>query len=85
VALRTLSSRFSVVVWAPGNHELWTHPEDPVQARGEERYRLLVELCRSLGVVTPEDPYLVWDGPEGAVTIAPLSSCTIIRSFLAAC
>jgi len=71
-ALRTLSSRFSVVVWAPGNHELWTHPEDPVQARGEERYRLLVELCRSLGVVTPEDPYLVWDGPEGAVTIAPL-------------
>jgi 3',5'-cyclic AMP phosphodiesterase CpdA len=71
-ALRTLSSRFSTVVWAPGNHELWTHHEDPVQARGEERYRLLVELCRSLGVVTPEDPYRVWDGPGGTVTIVPL-------------
>jgi len=71
-ALRTLSSRFSTVVWVPGNHELWTHPEDPVKARGEARYQRLVELCRSLGVRTPEDPYLVWDGPGGPATIAPL-------------
>jgi 3',5'-cyclic AMP phosphodiesterase CpdA len=71
-ALRTLSSRFATVIWTPGNHELWTHRADPVQARGVERYQLLVELCRSLGVVTPEDPYRVWEGPEGAVTIAPL-------------
>ena len=71
-ALRTLSSRFAKLVWVPGNHELWTHREDPVQVRGEERYRLLVELCRSLGIVTPEDPYPVWDGPGGAVTIVPL-------------
>ena len=70
-ALRTLSARFSMVIWTPGNHELWTHPKDPVKARGEERYRLLVELCRGLGVVTPEDPYRIWDGPDGAVTIAP--------------
>lgn len=71
-ALATLSRRFETVVWAPGNHELWTHREDPVQLRGEERYRHLVELCRSLGVVTPEDPYRVWTGPGGAATIAPL-------------
>ncbi len=71
-ALWTLSKRFATVVWAPGNHELWTHPQDAVQLRGEERYTHLVELCRSLGVTTPEDPYLVWDGPGGPVTIAPL-------------
>ena len=71
-ALRTLSSRFATVIWAPGNHELWTHPEDPVQARGVERYQLLVETCRGLGILTPEDPYPVWDGPEGPVAIAPL-------------
>ena len=71
-ALRTLSQQFAKVVWVPGNHELWTHPADPVQLRGEERYRHLVELCRSLGVVTPEDPYPVWHGPGGPVTIAPL-------------
>jgi 3',5'-cyclic AMP phosphodiesterase CpdA len=71
-ALRTLSSRFASVIWVPGNHDLWTHPEDPVQARGVERYQLLVEKCRSLGIVTPEDPYPVWDGPGGPVTIAPL-------------
>ncbi len=23
---RTLTERFATVVWAPGNHELWTHP-----------------------------------------------------------
>ena len=71
-ALGMLSSRFGTVIWAPGNHELWTHPQDEVQLRGVERYRLLVETCRSLGIVTPEDPYRVWDGPEGPVTVAPL-------------
>jgi 3',5'-cyclic AMP phosphodiesterase CpdA len=68
-ALTTLSKRFRTVVWVPGNHELWTHREDPVQLRGERRYRHLVELCRSLGVLTPEDPYQVWEGPGGPVTI----------------
>jgi 3',5'-cyclic AMP phosphodiesterase CpdA len=71
-ALGGLSERFAKVVWAPGNHELWTHRDDPVQLRGEQRYRHLVELCRSLGVVTPEDPYPVWYGPGGPVTVAPL-------------
>jgi len=67
-ALGKLSERFTRVVWAPGNHELWTHPRDPVRLRGEERYRRLVEMCRGLGVTTPEDPYPVWQG----MTIAPL-------------
>jgi 3',5'-cyclic AMP phosphodiesterase CpdA len=67
-----LAGRFAKVVWVPGNHELWTHPSDSLQLRGEERYRYLVEICRSLGVVTPEDPFPVWTGPGGPVTIAPL-------------
>src|SRR5215475_12370989 len=54
-ALRILSERFATVVWAPGNHELWTHHEDPVRLRGEDRYLFLVDLCRDLGVLTPED------------------------------
>jgi predicted phosphodiesterase len=70
--LRTLSEQFAVVVWVPGNHELWTHPDDEVQLRGEERYAHLVKMCRSLGVLTPEDPYPVWDGLGGRVTIVPL-------------
>ncbi|GAA4195238.1 metallophosphoesterase [Streptosporangium oxazolinicum] len=71
-ALGLLAGRFEKVVWAPGNHELWTHPSDPVQLRGEERYRHLVEVCRNLGVATPEDPYPTWTGPGGPVTVAPL-------------
>jgi 3',5'-cyclic AMP phosphodiesterase CpdA len=71
-ALRTLSERFATVVWVPGNHELWTPPRDPLQLRGEERYRHLVEVCRSLGVVTPEDPYPIWTGAGGPVAIVPL-------------
>ncbi|MBB2914589.1 3',5'-cyclic AMP phosphodiesterase CpdA [Streptosporangium becharense] len=70
--LGTLRERFAAVVWAPGNHELWTHPSDPVQLRGEERYRHLVETCRNIGVTTPEDPYPTWEGPGGPVTVAPL-------------
>ncbi|WP_205314891.1 metallophosphoesterase family protein [Nonomuraea lactucae] len=71
-ALGLLSDRFATVVWAPGNHELWSPREDPVQLRGAARYRHLVELCRSLGVITPEDPYPVWRGEGGPVTVAPL-------------
>ncbi|MGH3274921.1 MAG: metallophosphoesterase family protein [Streptosporangiaceae bacterium] len=71
-ALRTLADRFAVVIWVPGNHELWTRPRDPVQSRGAARYQHLVDLCRSLGVLTPEDPYPVWEGVAGPVVIAPL-------------
>ncbi|MEV8019131.1 metallophosphoesterase [Streptomyces sp. NPDC086554] len=71
-ALRTLTDRFAKVVWTPGNHELWTHPSDPVKLRGEARYRHIVELCRELGAATPEDPYPVWRGAGGPATVAPL-------------
>lgn len=71
-ALSTLASRFSRVVWVPGNHELWTHPDDPVRARGVARYEALVRLCRSLGVTTPEDPYPVWRGAGGPAVVVPL-------------
>jgi 3',5'-cyclic AMP phosphodiesterase CpdA len=71
-SLRLLSGRFAQVIWVPGNHDLWTHPRDPVQLGGERRYRHLVEFCRGLGVITPEDPFPRWDGPGGPVTIVPL-------------
>lgn len=70
--LRTLRDRFATVIWVPGNHELWTSPKDEVQLRGAARYEHLVERCRELDVVTPEDPYPVWDGPGGPVAVAPL-------------
>ncbi|GLY04353.1 metallophosphoesterase [Actinoplanes sp. NBRC 101535] len=70
--LRHLAGRFAKVIWAPGNHELWTHPKDPVTARGDRRYQQLVAACRSLGVVTPEDPFPVWTGTGGPVVVAPL-------------
>jgi len=71
-AMTLLASRFARVVWAPGNHELWTHPSDPVKLRGADRYRHLVEICRRLGVDTPEDPFPVWSGSGGPVVVAPL-------------
>ena len=76
-ALAVLASRYERVVWVPGNHELWSRRADPVGARGVERYKLLVEACQRLGIVTPEDPYPVWEGSAetGPVTIAPLFLC----------
>jgi 3',5'-cyclic AMP phosphodiesterase CpdA len=71
-ALATLRERFANVIWVPGNHELWTMREDPVRLRGESRYAHLVEFCRGIGVTTPEDPYPVWRGAGGPVTVAPL-------------
>ncbi|MEU1873337.1 MULTISPECIES: metallophosphoesterase [unclassified Streptomyces] len=70
--LRILADRFRRVVWVPGNHELWTHPKDTVTLRGAARYAHLVEMCRDLGVTTPEDPYPVWEGAGGPAVVAPL-------------
>jgi 3',5'-cyclic AMP phosphodiesterase CpdA len=71
-ALRSLRERFATVVWVPGNHELLTYPGEPAGLRGERRYRHLVELCRGLGVITPEDPYPIWDGLGGPARVVPL-------------
>jgi 3',5'-cyclic AMP phosphodiesterase CpdA len=71
-ALSLLAGRFSRVVWVPGNHELWTHPRDPVTLRGQRRYEHLVAQCRKIDVLTPEDEYPVFDGQGGPVRVAPL-------------
>ncbi|WP_406504080.1 metallophosphoesterase [Streptomyces sp. NBC_00212] len=79
-ALRLLAGRFAKVIWTPGNHELWTHPQDPCTLRGEARYGHLVALCRDLGIATPElrmaqhlrrptdqGPVVDQDGPQRGV------------------
>jgi 3',5'-cyclic AMP phosphodiesterase CpdA len=71
-ALTLLSKRFARVIWVPGNHELWTTRDDPVRLRGEERYRYLVQMCRRIGVTTPEDEYPLWTGPGGPAVVVPL-------------
>lgn len=71
-ALGLLVKRFVKVIWTPGNHELWTTPDQELELRGEPRYHHLVELCRRIGVLTPEDPYEVWRGAGGPLTIAPV-------------
>ena len=71
-ALDLLRRRFAKVIWSPGNHELWTTKDDAVQARGEVRYKQIVEMCRSIDVVTPEDPYPVFEGSGDPLVVAPL-------------
>lgn len=71
-ALGVLAERFERVIWCPGNHELWTPPDDPVTLRGVARYEALVAMCRELGVSTPEDEYAVWTGDGEPVALAPL-------------
>jgi 3',5'-cyclic AMP phosphodiesterase CpdA len=71
-ALSLLSKRFARVVWTPGNHELWTTPDEGLALRGERRYRHLVDICKRVGALTPEDPYAVWEGDGGPLTVAPL-------------
>ncbi len=71
-ALSLLRSRFEKVIWVPGNHELWTTAKDPVQIHGAARYDYLVNLCREIDVITPEDPFPVWDDINGPVTLVPM-------------
>lgn len=64
-----LLERFAKVIWVPGNHDLWTVPGP--SGRGARKYEALVEIARKLGVVTPEDPYLIWPGDGEPCAIVP--------------
>ena len=74
-ALSLLSKRFQQLFWVPGNHDLWTVPHKPgiePDLRGEAKYYQQVSLCKQYGVLTPEDPYVLWPGEGQAMQIAPL-------------
>lgn len=64
--LTKLRQRFACVIWVPGNHELFSRSGD--RAKGRDKYEELVEGCRLIDVLTPEDPYPVFAGR----TIVPL-------------
>jgi 3',5'-cyclic AMP phosphodiesterase CpdA len=70
--LDELAPRFARILWVPGNHELWTLPSMDRAARGEAKYRELVEVCRMYGALTPEDPYPVFDDGRERHLVAPL-------------
>jgi 3',5'-cyclic AMP phosphodiesterase CpdA len=71
-ALAILTRRFGRVLWVPGNHDLWTLPNRPDDLRGKAKYERLVSICRSFGVLTPEDPYVTWPGEGLQCILAPL-------------
>jgi predicted phosphodiesterase len=58
--LDILTARFARVIWTPGNHDLWAPRTATDRTRGLARYEELLAICRRYGVVTPEDPFLVW-------------------------
>lgn len=64
-ALEELVPRFAQIVWTAGNHDLWsprtTLDDLPIPTRGQARYDELVSICRTRGVLTPEDPYVEWE------------------------
>lgn len=70
--LGVLRERFARLIWAPGNHELWSEPRDGTGLVGVARYERLVGICRDLGVLTPEDPFPVWPGGGPPTRICPL-------------
>lgn len=64
-------SCFDAVWWCPGNHELYTVPEDK-DSRGEHKYQRCIAIARQFDVITPEDDFIVWEGQGGPALIAPI-------------
>jgi len=72
IAFAKAKSCFHTVFWCPGNHELYTLATHKNGRRGVSKYMECVESARAHGVITPEDPYQVWDGDGGPCLIAPI-------------
>lgn len=69
--LTTLKNKFKQIIWAPGNHDLWTYPLQVGQSEGEDKYNCLVEICRKYDVATPEDEFLKFKLNSKQFVIAP--------------
>jgi hypothetical protein len=69
---RHLAAKFKRVIWASGKHELWSIPGTPVELRGAALYDHLVSVARSYGIVTPEDPYPVFEHETGQLVLVPM-------------
>ncbi|KAI4906758.1 hypothetical protein J4E90_010217 [Alternaria incomplexa] len=73
LAFTKVKECFRQVFWVPGNHELYTLPSEKEHgARGEAKYMECVAIAREYGIITPEDPYTMWEGEGGPCLIAPI-------------
>ncbi|KAL9089947.1 MAG: hypothetical protein Q9165_005476 [Trypethelium subeluteriae] len=81
IAFSKAKECFKTVFWTPGNHELYSlRAEEQAEGgslKGEEKYLHCVEVARTFGVITPEDPYQFWwcEGKNGEAVpylIAPI-------------
>lgn len=71
-AFRIATIQFKHVFWVPGNHELYTLPSDEPGLRGEAKYKQCIMIANEFGVLTPEDPFMRWEGEGGPCLIAPI-------------
>ncbi|MBF0118095.1 MAG: metallophosphoesterase [Desulfobacterales bacterium] len=69
--LEILNSRFAKTLWVPGNHDLWSGISG-IQEKGINKYQKLVEICHEFGTLTPEDPYVLWQGDGEQHYLVPL-------------
>lgn len=53
-AFELTTQLFDTVFWVPGNHELYTLPNDETGVRGEMKYKQCVAIANEYGVITPE-------------------------------
>jgi 3',5'-cyclic AMP phosphodiesterase CpdA len=72
LALDVLTPRFRQIVWAPGNHDLWSSGREGAGLFGAAKYERLVRLCRSYGALTPEDDYATAEFGGRLMRVAPL-------------
>jgi 3',5'-cyclic AMP phosphodiesterase CpdA len=79
-ALEQLTRRFAKVIWTPGNHDLWCPPDATDRTHGQARYDELVDICRSHGVLTPEDAFAVWP-PSAAAGKPPVYICPLFLLY----
>lgn len=93
LAFAWATERFKTVWWCPGNHELYSMPdysssstsedgggEKKEPLRGQAKYDACVAVAREYGVLTPEDPFVTWEG-EGEGGGDPAIVCPVFTLY----
>ncbi len=70
-AFEQFTGKFEKVIWVPGNHDLWIKSGDEEMPSSEEKYDLLIKICREYNVVSPEDEYIQYKNGQSVYYIVP--------------
>ena len=78
--LTTLSEKFKGLFYVPGNHDLWIRKDEVKDSI--EKFKLLVEICKEMGVSTTSEIILKTKAEKGSSSLDTREAVFLLRGSM---